>query len=250
MNDMGYAVLVALIVGAGTAAGALITFFIKTTSKRLSAVLMGIAGGVMLATVLFDMIPESVEEAGWPTVIIGLLVGAAVMFLVTFLIPHQDASDVDEELIQNIKSKNLVRAGLLLAVGIAIHNLPQGIALGSGIASGFGVVLALLLLLHNVPEGMAMAIPLKIGGVSHRKILWIALVAAIPTVIGAIIGVAVANISPIFIGGSVAFAGGAMLYLSIRELIPQAMGMNNSASPVLAMIIGAAIGGAVVLIAG
>ncbi|MDL2236451.1 ZIP family metal transporter [Christensenellaceae bacterium OttesenSCG-928-K19] len=247
MNSIVFAILIALLVGAGgTGGGAALTFLFKKTGKMLSAMLMGIAGGIMLATVAFDMIHEALEAAGLIPALIGLAVGALALFVVTKLIPHKDADELNEADLNELKKDNLVRSGLLLAVGIAIHNLPQGIAIGSGLSSGLGFTLSLLLLLHNIPEGMAMAIPLKVGNVGHGKILWIALMATLPTIIGAVIGAAVAGISETFIGAAIAFAGGAMLYLTLHELIPQALDMHKSARTVLSVLLGVAIGGIVI----
>ncbi len=250
MEQIWNAAGIGLIVSAGAIAGAVVMFLVRKTGKRLSAALMGVAGGIMLATVVLDMLPEAWEQAGAISTLVSAGVGAAVMLIVTKLVPHHDAADYDEAVISNIRSENLVRSGLLLAVGIAIHNFPQGIALGSGVSTGFAFTLALLLLLHNIPEGMAMAIPLKVGNVQHGKILWIACLAALPTVVGAVIGAAVSNVSETLIGASVAFAGGAMLFLTLRELIPQAFGMNRSAATLLALLAGFGIGGMVVWLIG
>jgi len=247
MNDLSYAAFIGLIVGAGgTAGGACLTLLIKTAKRRLCAALMGLSGGIMLCTVFLDMLPHSVEHAEWYVALIGAAVGVFVMFLVTKLIPHIDSSEYDDDVISDIKSKNIARSGMLLAVGIAIHNLPQGIAIGSGVSSGIVFALAVLLLLHNIPEGMAMAIPLKVGNVAWTKILLIALLAALPTVIGALIGAAMASVSETFISASIAFAAGAMLYLTVKEIIPQAFGMEKSAFTFIFLMIGAVIGGIVV----
>lgn len=247
MDGIPYAIVIALIVGAGgTGGGAALTFLFKKLTKKLSAVLMGLAGGIMLATVAFDMIHESLEAAGIVPAIAGFAIGIVAIIIITKLIPHKDADELDESSLSELRSENFIRSGLLLAVGIAIHNLPQGIAIGSGLSSGVGITLSLLLLLHNIPEGMAMAIPLKVGRVSAGRIMWIALIAALPTVIGAVIGAAVAGISQTFIGASISFAGGAMLYLTLHELIPQAIGINKSAATVLSIVAGVAIGGVVV----
>lgn len=247
MDGLLDAVLTGLIVGAGgTAGGACIALLLRATNRRLCAALMGISGGIMLSAVFFDMLPHSLEHAVWYVVLAGAALGALAMFIVTKLVPHIDADEYDEAVIHDIKSKRLARSGVLLALGIAIHNLPQGIALGGGVGHSAALTLALLLLLHNIPEGMAMAIPLKVGGVKRGKIIFIALMAALPTVVGAMIGAAMSAVSELFIGASIAFAAGAMLYLTLKELIPQAFGMEKSVATLVFLIVGAAAGGVVV----
>lgn len=252
MNSVVYAMLVALLVGAGgTGGGALLSCAIKTTGKQLSAALMGLSGGIVVAMVFFDMLPEAWEMAG-PFSLLGAAIGVVVLFLVIHLVPHKDAAEFDEQTVSDIKSSNLARTGVLIAVGVAIHNLPQGIAIGSGIVSGqsFGLVLSLLLLLHNIPEGMVMAIPLKLGGVPFSKIITLAVLAALPTVVGALIGGLVAGISETFIGASVGFASGALGLLIFKEMLPQAFSLHKGKTTVLALIAGAALGLLIVWLVG
>ncbi len=243
MNQILLAALVGLLVGAGGAlAGTLVAFLLKTTGKKLSAALLGFAGGIMLATFFFDMLPHSLHDAGvWP-VVLGIALGALLMLVVTKVVPHKDAAEIDSCDAAELKSGALVRTGMLLALGMAIHNLPQGIAIGSSVAAGIGTALAILLLIHNIPEGMAMALPLKIGGVPYRRILLISLVAALPTAIGAVIGALVAGISETFIGACIAFAGGAMVFLTLKELIPQSLRIHKSMLTVLFIVAGVALG--------
>ena len=226
MNTVLYATLIGAFVGAcGTGLGAVLTYWIKIKSKRFSAVLMGLSGGLMLSIVFFDMLPEALESAGWLLTLIWFAVGAAVLFTVNKLVPHHDvATSDDTKLIDDLKQKRLVRSGLLLALGIAVHNLPEGLALGSGLVSqaAFGIGLAVLLFVHNIPEGMGLAIPLKLGRVSYGKIFLVAVLAALPMAVGACVGALIGNISPVFLAGCVSFGGGAMLYLTLSELIPQA----------------------------
>ena len=250
MDSILFATLVGAAVGAlGTGLGAVIVFFIRIRGKRLSAVLMGLSAGFMLSVALCDMLPESVESAGWPLALIWFLVGAAALFLVNRFLPHHDvAAPEGERLVQELRQKRLVRSGLLLAVGIAVHNLPEGLALGSGLvsASGFGIGLAVLLFIHNIPEGMGLAVPLKLGGVKYSRIFLAAVLAALPMAAGALAGALVGNISPIVLGGSVAFGGGAMLCLTFSELLPQAAGLSKE-WPTWAGLAAGAVGGGILV---
>lgn len=183
------AVVLALLVGAGgTGLGALLAMGIRTASNKLSCVLLGIASGLMLSTVSLDMLPESWEHGGAAPFVAGLLCGIVVMWLVSRRFHHHDVQAVDSEEAKRIAHENLAHTGMLLAAGISVHNLPQGIAIGSGLQSGVVITLAVLLLFHNIPEGMAMALPLKIGRVSNGKIFYIAMITALPTMIGAVLG--------------------------------------------------------------
>lgn len=250
MNPILNATLIGAAVGAvGTAIGAVAVFFIKIRGKRMPAMLMGLSAGIILSVVLFDMLPEAFRSAGLLSALVWLAIGGVALFLVNRLMPHHDIStDDDAELIHELKEKRLVRSGLLLAMGIAVHNLPEGFALGSGLvsASGFGTGLAVLLFVHNIPEGMGLAIPLKLGKVNYARILLVALLAALPMAVGALLGAVLGNISPAVLGGSVAFGGGAMLYLTFSELLPQAAGISKGWPAWAGFAAGAVFGGILV----
>lgn len=243
MNYFLYAALWGLIIGAGgTAGGATLTLLIKTRGEKLPSALLGLAGGIMAITVFMDMMPHAFEHGAWQTAVISFAAGAGVMWLAAKFIPHKDLTDGDIGA-QDLNGGNLSRSGMLLAVGIAIHNLPQGIAVGSGVSSGFAFLLGILLLAHNIPEGMAMGIPLKIGGVPPYKIIIIGLLTALPTCVGALIGAAIGELSDTFICICTAFAAGSMIYLTFSELIPKALLFKRGAYPIIFFIIGALAGG-------
>ena len=116
-----------------------------------------------------------------------------------------------------------MKMGYFIAAGIALHNLPEGLALGAGYqaAEELGSMIALAILLHNIPEGMGIAAPLKAGGTRSITILCITSSAGLFTPLGTLIGVLIFNISPLFISLSMGFAAGAMIYIVSDELIPE-----------------------------
>lgn len=238
------AVLIALAVGAGgTALGACGALVLRSPAKRLSSALLGLAGGIVLALVVLDMIPEAWEMGGAGPFIAGFAAGIVVLAYILVKTHGDHAHDADPE---QIARHGLLRTGLLLAAGMAVHNLPQGIALGAGLEADYIVGLAVLLFLHNIPEGMAMAIPLRIGHISTGKIFAVAVLTAVPTVAGALLGAAVSEISAAFIGASMAFAAGAMLYLTLRELIPQATSLGGFIHALIFLAAGFGVGSFVI----
>ena len=134
------------------------------------------------------------------------------------------------------------KAGILLGIDIALHN-PEGLAISSGFQpwnpTGW---LSLVIALHDIPEGIAMAAPLMIGGMGKFKVLLAAAAAGIPTGIGALAGYLLGGISPFFIGVCLGFAGGAMLYITCIELIPGARELYRGKLPGLGFILGVIAG--------
>ena len=118
-----------------------------------------------------------------------------------------------------------------------MHNIPEGLAIGAGMNTqdNFGIMLALLIMLHNIPEGLAMSLPLRLSG---KNPVPMALLAGLPTVVGAALGKLLGGISAAWIGGSLAFAGGAMAYLSIMDLIPESASVSGYKQTLLAALAG------------
>lgn len=113
--------------------------------------------------------------------------------------------------------------GYLIAIGIALHDLPEGIAIAVGYSATpeLGLIIALAIGLHNIPEGMATAAPLKMGGMNSFKILALTTLVSLITPLGAYLGFIIISISKSLIGLLLAFAGGAMTFIVHNELWPE-----------------------------
>ncbi len=250
MDGLLFSSLIGLIVGAiGTGFGAVISILIRRSGKKLPSVLMSFSGGIMFSVVVLDLIPEAYKSGGIYTTVIGALAGALFVVLLNYLLPHYDSPpEYGDKFIMQIRMSPIVRTGVLIGAGIAIHNFPEGLAIGSGLQSGadFGIGLAILLMLHNIPEGLAMSIPLRIGGIKRRACILYAVLAGLPTAIGAFFGFIIGKISVVFIGGCLAFAGGAMLYITLKELIPESLNIYKGALTYFSIFLGIAAGAAMV----
>lgn len=166
-----------------------------------------------MAIICFDLIPESLELTNIIIVLMGILFGIFVMFIC-------------DNKIKNINFKNnnsLLKTGIIVGIGLALHNFPEGLAIGSGFEASLklGYSLAIAILLHDIPEGISMSVPMKSGGMSKFKALIYTFLSGVTTGIGAFFGAFVGNISTKMIGICLAFAAGAMLYIVSGELIPE-----------------------------
>lgn len=214
----------------GTGLGGVLSLFIKNTSSSLSF-LLGLTGGFMLFIVTFHLLPESFILGGLFTTIIGIILGILLVILV-------------EEKIENMVKSPHMKSSLLLGISIAVHNFPEGLALGSSFLtmSNLGPVLSLAMLLHNIPEGLSMAIPLKVNKISPWLIVLYTILTGIPTGIGAFIGSYMGMISNIFISLCLSFAGGTMLYIICDEIIPNAKTLHKGRASSIGIVIGFMIG--------
>lgn len=202
----------------GTGLGGLVTVVIGKHSKNMTGGLLAFAAGVMISVVCFGLLPESYVLSDIYTMILGLVLG---IFVITLLNMVFDAASVVQ---QNMMQAKMLRSGLLMLIAIALHNIPEGIAIGAGGRHNqqLGAVLAIMIALHNIPEGMAVAAPLLAGGIGKGRVILLTALTGAPTLVGGLLGICLGNISDTAIAMSLSGAGGAMLYIVCSELIPQA----------------------------
>lgn len=228
------ALLYSFLAGGSTVFGALLFVFVGAPGKRTMALLLGFAGGIMLALSVFELMPEALELGTMTSTIIGFIFGCALLYLLDIYLPHAHMSTSDEMVVENAErtptfDKSILRMGYLVFFGIALHNVPEGLAIGAGLEASpeLGAAIALAIALHNIPEGIAVAGPLRAGGLSVTKVAIFTFAAGMMTVVGAALGLFLFALSPIFIGGALAFAAGAMVYIVNDELIPQANSLHS-----------------------
>jgi ZIP family zinc transporter len=139
-----------------------------------------------------------------------------------------------------IVNPRLLKTGVLLAIGITIHNLPEGIAVGAGYmhAPSFGLLIALAIMLHNIPEGIATALPLCESGVCKRNAFLTSLFSGMTEPLGALIAALFLQVFTGLVPFALAFAGGVMLFITLDELIPAAREYGHQHSTAVGIIIG------------
>jgi len=123
-----------------------------------------------------------------------------------------------------ITDRKLFKTGMLLAIGITIHNIPEGIAVGAGYLHQpqFGVFIAMAILLHNIPEGIATALPLNKCGVCRWDAFRTAFLSGLAEPVGALVAALFLTSFTGFLPAALAFAGGVMLFITLDELLPAA----------------------------
>jgi len=222
----------------GTGLGGVLMLFLRKPSQRFLSVILGFSAGIMLAIVFFSLMPEAFATGSMVSGIIGLLLGVALIVVLDLLIPHS------HHFAEDSRSAHFIRTGILIGIGIALHNLPEGIAVGASYVSTIqlGIGVALLMALHNIPEGIAMATPMVIGKMNKFKIVFYTMLAGVPTGLGAFVGAYFGGISPLFLSIALGFAGGAMLYITFDELIPDAQEIAEGHTATFGIVVGVITG--------
>lgn len=241
MSDLLKATLLGLFFGTfGTTLGGVIGITFKSTSKKFLSFILALASGLMMAIICFDLIPEALEISNIFNTIIGILLGIIVMIFCNVVVETKTKKKNS-----NTNTLNaMLKTGIIVSLGLAIHNFPEGLAIGSGIEASFklGINLAIAICLHDIPEGISMAVPMKAGGMKKGKIILYVILSGITTGIGAFFGAVVGKISQAIIGICLSFAAGAMLYIVSGELTPEANNLYRGKLTALGNILGILLG--------
>jgi ZIP family zinc transporter len=224
-----------------TAFGAAGVYLSKEISRKVLDAMLGFAAGVMIAASYWSLLAPSIEISetlGYPSYIppaIGFLLGGVVLWLIDRLIPHLHLW-LPMSQAEGIKT-NWQRS-VLLILAITIHNIPEGMAVGvafgaaaagiPGASTAGAIALALGIGIQNFPEGLAISAPLRREGFTRFRSWWYGQLSAVVEPIAAVIGAAAVITMRQILPYALAFAAGAMIYVVIEELIPEAQSGQNT----------------------
>lgn len=215
----------------GTTIGGLVGIMFKNPSKKLLGSLLGFSGGLMLAVVVFDLIPEALSNWSFIYTIIFCILG---IILIAFV-----DKKINNEYIDKHK-----KMAIITALGLMLHNFPEGMIMGCGFASGtnLGIKMSLVIGIHDIPEGMAVATPLMASNENSFKIFLYTVLTALPTVLGAILGAFMGQISNNLLGANLSIASGIMLYVVCGEMLPQSNKLWEGISSTIGVLTGLIFG--------
>ena len=204
--------------------------------------LLGFTAGVMLAATAFSLLVPAFDRGGLLEVVVGFALGAATMLALDEFLPHAHARLRERGHELELEPERH-RAALLLSA-MAIHNVPEGMAVGIAFAAGgpdLGIPLAIAIGLQNMPEGFAAAAPLLGTGTTRWAAAAIAAATGVVEVpAGVLAYVAFEHVEPLLAGG-LAYAAGAMLYVVADELIPESQSGGNERNATIALLGGFAL---------
>jgi zinc transporter, ZIP family len=225
-----------LLASLGTGLGGLVAV-LRKPGQRAAGLLMGLAAGVMITLSFLELVNEAWQSSGYLVTTLGFATGALVMFLVDWLTPH--IRFAEEE--RGAANAPLLKTGLLMAIGISIHNVPEGVAVGAGYSHlpAFGLFIALAIGLHNIPEGIATALPLVEGGLGKWKAFRIALLSGLVEPIGALAAALFLGAFAALVPAALAFAAGVMVFITLDELVPAARQFGHQHYTAIGIILGA-----------
>ena len=234
----------------GTVLGSATVFLLKDKlNKKVRKILLGFAAGVMIAASVWSLIIPSIEMAeeqniiSWIPAAVGFLFGIMFLLVLDSIIPHMH---LDSEKPEGMKSK--LKKTTMLVLAVTLHNIPEGIAVGvlfagvilgeTGITVMGALVLAIGIAIQNFPEGAIISMPLKEEGVSKTKSFIYGALSGIVEPIAAIITILLTNIVVPILPYLLSFAAGAMIYVVVEELIPESQAGEHSNIGTIGVAIG------------
>jgi zinc transporter ZupT len=211
--------LAAIVSDLATGIGALPFAFLDRVSPRWTGIAGAGAGGMMLSASVFALADKALRRGSAIEVILGMLAGALFFaWTATFLSrQHWHLSGWSE---------GESRKPILVIVTMFAHSVPEGIAIGVGYATGevnFGLLLAAAIAVHNIPEGTAVALPLRARGASIASCVGYAVLTSVPQPLLAVPAFVLTSVFQPLVAPSLAFAGGAMIFLVVSELLPDSL---------------------------
>ncbi len=243
--NLALAMLLTVLAGLSTGIGSTIAFFIQTPKYSYLAVLLGFSAGVMVYISFTELLGTAIRDVGFITANIAFFIGILLIAVIDILVPHEYEEERTTTAHPNIGEKgqqeksalspqlavpsklSLKRAGILLALGIAIHNFPEGLVTFSCAATGdvaLGLMIAVAIGLHNIPEGIAVSVPIFYATGSRRQAFTYSFLAGIAEPVGALIGygILLPFLTPALLTSLLAFVAGIMIYISLDEILPLA----------------------------
>ena len=252
LNPILQALLATLFTWFVTALGASMVFFFKTINRSVLNAMLGFAAGVMIAASFWSLLAPAIEMAeengipGWLPAVVGFLGGGGFLWLVDRYLPHLHIGFNKPE-----GSKSSLHRSILLVLAITLHNIPEGLAVGvafAAVATNFGgstilgaIALAIGIGLQNFPEGAAVSIPLRREGLSRWKSFLYGQASGIVEPIAGVLGASLVLVMKPILPYALSFAAGAMIYVVVEELIPEAQHNSNTDVATIGAMLGFAV---------
>jgi len=237
-----------------TALGAAAVFTAKDISRRVLDAMLGFAGGVMIAASFWSLLAPAIEMSegkgipSWVPAVVGFLAGGIFLRGIDRVLPHLHIGFPTEEA-EGVKTS--WHRSMLLVLAITLHNIPEGLAVGvafgalavglPGASFGAAVALAIGIGIQNLPEGLAVSLSVRREGMSRLKSFWYGQLSAIVEPIAGVIGAAVVIIAQPILPYALAFAAGAMIFVVIEEVIPEAQRGGNTDLATMGAMVGFAV---------
>jgi ZIP family zinc transporter len=240
-GTVGTALLLSALAGLSTTLGSLLSLFVRNPGPRFMTVALGFSGGVMILISFAELLPHGVETVGFAPAYLAFFCGMLVMFLIDALIPHEY---LGEHYCSDPEKQNgqMLKVGVFVALGIAIHNFPEGMASFVGALDdlSLGIAIAFAIALHNIPEGLAVSAPIYAATGSRGKAFSCSFLSGVAEPIGAVLAafVLMPFLTETVLGFVLSAVAGVMVFIAIDELVPVSRSYGAEHLSILGIVAG------------
>jgi len=266
-STIGFALLLSALAGLSTTLGSLLVIFVRKPGPRFMALMLGFSAGVMTLVSFVELLQHGIEAIGFAPAHLTFFGGMVTMFLVDALIPHEYMGEhhrIEEKacggqlreagLLVNThpgrprwgrprtRNGQLLKTGLFVALGIGIHNFPEGMASFTGALQNpaLGIAIAVAIALHNIPEGLAVSAPVYAATGSRSKAFWWSFLSGVAEPVGAGLTalVLLPFLNEMVLGFLLAAVAGIMVFISLDELVPVACSFGEEHLSIVGVLVG------------
>jgi ZIP family zinc transporter len=241
-GSVAVALLLSTLAGLSTTIGSFSAIFVRKPGARFMAFTLGFSAGVMILLSFMELLAHGIQMAGFVPAYFAFFVGMLGLFVIDVLIPHEYMA---ERQTSGEGQEGLLKTGLLVALGIAVHNFPEGMATLAGTLQdvSLGAAIALAVALHNIPEGLAVSVPVYAATGSRRKAFLWSFLAGVAEPVGAALAalVLLPFLSDALLGLLLSAVAGVMVFISLDELVPVARSFGEAHLSIMGVAVGMAL---------
>jgi len=262
--NVGLALLLPVLAGLSTTIGSMLGLLARKPGPRMMSLSLGFAAGVMILISFVELLPHGVEVIGFLGGYAAFFGGMAAMYAVDLLVPHHYMAEEQDGRASrpdaghrrwrwrgarprhgsSVRERRLLRTATLVALGVTIHNFPEGIATFAGALRDprLGVAIALAIALHNIPEGLAISMPVYAATGSRGKAFSWSFLSGIAEPVGAVLAALflLPFLNEALLSVVLAAVAGVMVFISLDELVPVACSLGEQHLSILGVGVGMA----------
>lgn len=243
-----------MIAGLSTGLGSILAFFTKRTNTKFLSAALGLSAGVMVYISFMEMLPEASgmlenafgEQLGSIYMLLSFFGGIALIALIDFLIP-EDENPHEMHTVEEVTGKKgkMSRTGVMLALVIAIHNFPEGLATFTSALENLDIAIPIVVAIsiHNIPEGIAVSVPIYQATGNRKKAFYYSLLSGMAEPLGALVGflILLPFWTPVINAVMLSFVSGIMIFISFDELLPGAEKYGHHHYAIGGVVLGMAV---------
>lgn len=239
-HNVGLALLLTTLAGLSTTIGSVLSLFIKKPGARFMALVLGFSAGVMVLVSFVELLQGGIDSIGFGAAHVAFFIGMVSLFIIDALVPHEYMAERHHT--EKGQDQKLLRTGLLVALGLGIHNLPEGMATFAGTLEDvrLGTAIAIAISIHNIPEGLAVAAPVYAATGSRRKAFLWSFLSGLAEPVGAALAATLLLpfMSSALLGWILSAVAGIMIFISLDELVPASRSFGEDHFSIVGVLAG------------